>query len=64
MSTVVEIKAAIDGLSSDERAKLESLLWPDEETPPGVHDKLAEALAGNFAPGDRANIEKVLSNLK
>ncbi len=64
MSTVVEIKTAIDGLSSGERAELESLLWPDEETPPGVHEKLAEALAGNFVPGDRANIDKVLSSLK
>lgn len=64
MSTVAEIKTAIDHLGSRERDELEALLWQDEETPPGVREKLAEALAGKFAPGDRANIDRILASLE
>lgn len=46
---------AIDRLSTSERDELEALLWQDEETPPGVREKLAEALAGRFVLGVRAN---------
>ena len=55
MSTVAEIMTAIDRLSTSERDELEALLWQDEETPPGVREKLAEALAGRFVLGVRAN---------
>ena len=61
MSTVAEIKTAIDHLSSRERDELEVLLWLDGETPPGVREKLAEALAGGFVPGVRANIDWMLA---
>ena len=64
MSTVAEIKSAIDVLSSHERDELEALLWQDEETPPGGREKLAEALAGKFVPGDRANIDRILASLE
>jgi hypothetical protein len=64
MSTVAEIKAAIDHLPSRERDELEALLWQDEETPPGVREKLAEALAGKFIPGDRANVDRILASLE
>jgi hypothetical protein len=63
MSTVAEIKAAIDHLPSRERDELEALLWQDEESPPGVREKLAEALAGKFIPGDRANIDRILADV-
>lgn len=64
MSTIAEIKSAIDQLPSRERDELEALLWQDEETPPGVREKLAEALAGKFVPGDRANIDRILASLE
>ena len=64
MSTVAEIKAAIDRLSSKDRAKLEAMVWPDEETPPHVREKLAEAAQGRFVPGDRANIDRILGSLE
>ena len=69
MSTVVEIKAAIERLSPRERAQLEEMVWPDweraqGESPPGLREKLAEAAKGRFQPGDRSNIEKILSSLK
>ncbi len=64
MSTVAEIKTAIDHLPSRERDELEALLWQDEETPPGVREKLAEALAGKFVPGDRSNIDRILASLE
>lgn len=64
MRTVAEIKTAIDHLPSRERDELEALLWQDEETPPGVREKLAEALAGKFIPGDRANIDRILASLE
>jgi hypothetical protein len=69
MSTVVEIKAAIERLSPGERAELETLIWPDwdraeGEDPPGVREKLAEAAKGRFQPGDRSNIKKILSTLE
>ena len=66
MSTVVEIKSANDRLSSQERAELEAPIWPEwdrllpaGEDPPGLNDKLAEAAAGRFLPGNRANIERI-----
>jgi hypothetical protein len=37
---------------------------PQNETPPGVREKLAEATQGRFQPGDRSNISKILSTLK
>ncbi len=69
MSTVAEIKNAIERLSPRERAELEALIWPDwdrseGETPPGVCEKLAEAARGRFLPGDRSNIHKILPNLE
>jgi hypothetical protein len=71
MSTVAEIKAAIDQLSPHERDELESLLHPDwdlplpqNETPPGVREKLEEAARGKFFPGNRANVSKILASLK
>ncbi len=69
MSTVVEIKAAIERLSPGERAELEALVWPDwdraeGDTPPHVREKLAEAASGRFQPGNRSNLKKVLSSLE
>jgi hypothetical protein len=69
VSTVVEIKAAIEKLSPIERAELDALVWPDweraaGESPPNVREKLAEAAKGRFQPGDRANIKKILSSLE
>ena len=71
MSTVAEIKAAIDRLSPEERSELEAWLHPDwdvplpqNETPPGIREKLAEAARGNFKPGDRSNIARIRSGLK
>ncbi len=69
MSTVCEIKDAIERLSPSERAELEALIWPDwdraeGDTPPGVREKLAEAAKGRFHPGDRSNLEKILSSLE
>ena len=69
MSTVVEIKSAIEKLSPVERAELEALLWPEwdrsvGENPPNIHARLAEAAEGKFSAGDRSNIGKILSSLK
>jgi hypothetical protein len=71
VSTVAEIKAAIDSLSPQERNELEMLLHPDwdiplpqNETPPGVREKLAEAARGKFSQGNRSNVSKILSSLK
>jgi hypothetical protein len=71
MSTVAEIKAAIDRLSPQERNELEEWLYPDwdrplplNETPPGIREKLAEAARGTFSPGDRSNISRIRSKLK
>lgn len=69
MSTVAEIKDAVDKLSPRERAELERLLWPDwdraeGDNPPGVREKLAEAANGRFLPGDRSNIKKILSSME
>jgi len=69
MSTVGEIKDAIERLSPSERAELETLIWPDWEraegdTPPGVREKLGEAARGRFQPGDRSNIQRILSNCR
>jgi hypothetical protein len=69
MSTVAEIKEAIERLSPSERAQLESLIWPDwdraeGDTPPGVREKLSEAAKGRFQPGDRSSIGRILSSLK
>jgi hypothetical protein len=48
---------------------LEALIWPDwdraeGDTPPGVREKLAEAAKGRFQPGNRSNIQKILSSLE
>ena len=58
MSTVAEIKEAIGRLSPREREELEAWLHPDwdtplpqNETPPNVREKLAEAARGKFSPG-------------
>lgn len=71
MSTVAEIKAAINQLSQQERDELEAWMHPDwdvpspqNETPPNVREKLAEAARGKFLPGNRSNIPKILSALK
>lgn len=72
MSTVAEIKAAIPSLTLEERAEIARYLseWqdggnqPQNETPPCVREKLAEAAQGRFQPGDRSNISKILSTLK
>ncbi len=69
MSTVAEIKEAIEKLLPEQRAELEALLWPDWDraegnNPPGVREKLAEAAKGKFHPGDRSNIQKILSSLE
>jgi hypothetical protein len=37
---------------------------PHNETPPGVREKLRAAARGNFRPGDRSNISKILATLK
>lgn len=70
MSTVAEIKSAIDQLSPRERAELEVLLRPDwnqpltlNETPPNIREKLTEAGQGRFMSGDRSNISKILATL-
>jgi hypothetical protein len=69
MSTVCEIKDAIEKLTPGERAELEALIWPEwdraeGDTPPGIREKLAEAAKGRFQPGDRSNIQKILSSLE
>jgi hypothetical protein len=69
VSTVSEIKNAVEKLPPHERAELEALLWPDwdraeGDTPPGVRKKLAEAANGRFLPGDRGRINKILSSLE
>jgi len=69
MSTVAEIKDAIQKLSPREREELDASIWPDWDraqcdNPPGVREKLAEAANGRFLPGDRSNIKKVLSSLE
>jgi hypothetical protein len=67
VSTVAEIRDAIERLSPSERAELEALVWPDRDragdTPPNVREKLVQAAKGRFQPGDRSNIEKILSSL-
>jgi hypothetical protein len=71
VSTIAEIKAAIERLPPQERIELEEWLHPDwdrpipkDETPPGVREKLAEAARGKFSPGDRSNIFRIKSMLK
>ena len=69
MSTVCEIKDAIEKLSPSERAELEAMIWPDwdraeGDPPPGIRQKLADAATGRFLPGDRSNIKKILSSLE
>jgi len=72
MSTVAEIKAVIPKLTLEERAEVARCLseWqddvkqPQDETPPNVRERLAEAAKGSFQPGDRSNISKILSTLK
>ena len=68
----MEIKSAIDRLSPAERVKLHALVWPSEDgdpsaesdTPPRVREKLAQVAQGRFVPGDRANIDRILSSLQ
>lgn len=68
----MDIKRAIERLSPAERAELEALVWPegpgaatDEgDTPPRVRERLAEAAAGRFLPGDRADLQKILASLE
>ena len=55
----MEIRRAIDELSPHDRSELTALLWPDEETPPHLHEKLAQAEAGRFLPGDRADVNRI-----
>jgi hypothetical protein len=71
MSTIAEIKAAIERLPPQERTELEQWLHPDwdrplpqDETPPGIREKLAEAARGSFSPGNRSNISIIRSMLK
>ncbi len=69
MSTVAEIKNAIDKLPPRQRAKLETLVWPDwdrpeRDEPPRVREKLAEVAKGRFIPGHRSNIKKILASLE
>jgi hypothetical protein len=69
MSTVAEIREAIERLSPRERQELEALVWPDWEraegdNPPGVCEKLAEAAKGRFLPGDPSNVSRILSRLE
>jgi hypothetical protein len=72
MSTVTQIKAAIDELSPSQRAELEALVWPEwdrplselQESPPQVQQKLAQAANGRFFPGSRTTIKKILSSLE
>jgi hypothetical protein len=72
MSTVMEIKMAIERLSAAERAELDALVWPqsgasqadEPDMPPRVREKLAAAATGRFLPGNRTNIEKILASLE
>ena len=71
MSTVAEIWSAIQELSPEQRCELETLLHSDgdssllqNETPPNIQEKLAEAARGQFSPGDRSNVSKILASLK
>jgi hypothetical protein len=69
MSTVAEIKNAIQKLSPNDRAELEALIWPDWDraeggNPPGVREKLTEAAKGRFTPGNRSNIGKIVASLE
>ncbi len=64
MSTVAEIKAAIDKLNWAERSELAGMVWPDEESPPRIREKLAEAAAGRFIPGDRKSVDQILAGLE
>ncbi len=69
MSTVVEIKAAIDRLSPEEKGDLESLVWPEwgdrmeGDAPLGVRQKLAEAAQGKFKAGNRRDLERLRRSL-
>ena len=72
MSTVAEIKEAIDHLSTGEQAELEALLWSEWDwpltnesiDPPRLREKLAEAGSGRFHPGNRENIDRILKSLE
>ena len=67
----MDVKMAIERLSQAERAALESLDLHEfkqgpageDEVPPRVREKLAEAAQGRFFPSDRADIEKILATL-
>jgi hypothetical protein len=71
VSTVAEIKAAIERLAPQERTELEEWMHPDwnrpepqNETPPGIREKLSEAARGSFIRGDRSNISRIRPTLK
>ncbi|HMP83077.1 MAG TPA: hypothetical protein PKA41_10290 [Verrucomicrobiota bacterium] len=69
MSTVAEIKEAIEKLSPSEREELELSVWPEwdrpaGENPPAIREKLAQAATGKFLEGDRSDIQKILSTLE
>ncbi len=69
MSTVAEIKKAIEKLSPAQRAELEALVWPDwdrpeDDVPPSVREKLNQAANGRFRPGNRENVQRILSSLE
>jgi hypothetical protein len=64
MSTVAEIFSAIKTLSSQEQDEVKVYLrqynqsLSQDETPPNVREKLAEAARGSFQPGN-SRVEKV-----
>ncbi len=72
MSTVAEIKKAIDHLSGPERAELEALLWAEWNwpltnelsDPPQLREKLSAAEKGSFSLGSRENIQRILKSLE
>ena len=72
MSTIAEIKEAIDNLSTSRRVELDALLWPewnwplaDESTePPQLRETLAAAAKGHFQPGNRENIQRIPKSLE
>lgn len=69
MSTVAEIKEAIERLSPKEREELETMLWPEwdrpgGDLPPDVREKLAEAEAGKFRPGSKERVNALASDLE
>ncbi|MDQ6631601.1 MAG: hypothetical protein M3Y82_07565 [Verrucomicrobiota bacterium] len=72
MSSVAEIKQAIDHLSAAEGAELEALLWAEwnwplvneSADPPQLHEKLAAAAKGKFRSGNRENLGRLFKSLE